>query len=298
MRNAARIIALLLVASMTPSAAFAWGFAGHRLIMRRAIELLPPELKPFYDRHRDELIVRAVDPDTWRNVFSEEDPNHFLDYGAKEYGALPFAELPRDRDAAIAKFGRATWRRNGTLPWRANDFFGDLKSAFENMKSGSAFAGENAILYSAALSHYMQDANQPFHATINFDGQLTGNNGIHGRFETGLVERFESRLTISPAAPTPILNARDAAFDALLASYQLVDRILQADREAVSGKDTYDDDYFEKLFARTRPILERRIADSITATAAVLMGAWEKAGRPTLTIEGVRPAEKVKKPQP
>ena len=153
-------------------------------------------------------------------------------------------------------------------------------------------------MFSAALSHYMQDAHQPFHATINYDGQITGNNGIHARFESGLVERFESRLTISPAAPKAILNARDAAFDTLLASYRLVDRILQADNEAVSGKDTYDDDYFEKLFARTRPILEQRIADSITATAAVLMGAWEGAGRPTLMVEAARPVEKVKKPQP
>jgi Zinc dependent phospholipase C len=298
MRIALRIAAVLLLGAVTPSSASAWGFAGHRLIMRRAIELLPPELKPFYEHYRDEIVVRVVDPDMWRNVGWEEDPNHFLDFGAKEYGEFPFKELPRDFDAAVEKFGMATLKRNGTLPWRANELFGNLRRTFESFTRGSAYGSNDVVLFSAALSHYLQDANQPFHATINYDGQLTGNNGIHARFERDLVERFESRLTIKPAPPRAILNVRDTAFDTLLASYQLVDRILQADNDAVAGKDTYDDDYFEKLLARTRPILEQRLADSVTATASAIIGAWERAGRPTLAIEGARPVEKVRKPKP
>jgi hypothetical protein len=296
MRNALRVAAVLLVASLTPSAAFAWGFVGHRLIMRRAIELLPPELKPFFDHYRDELVVRAVDPDVWRTAGWDDDPNHFMDFGAKEYGAYPFKDLPRDFDAAIEKFGTLTVRRNGMLPWRANEMFGNLRRTFESFKRGSAYGPNDLVLYSAVLGHYMQDANQPFHATSNFDGQLSGNNGIHARFERDLIERYGSRLTITPTAPKPVLNARDAAFDTLLASYGLVDRILQADTEAVARKDVYDDDYFEKFFARVRPVLEQRLADSVTATASVIIGAWERAGRPALAIEGARPLEQVKKP--
>ncbi|HJZ70798.1 MAG TPA: hypothetical protein VKE51_03610 [Vicinamibacterales bacterium] len=298
MRRAYRIIALLIAAAMMPSPAFAWGFTGHRLIMRRAIALLPPALKPFFEHYRDEIVVRVVDPDLWRNVGWDEDPNHFVDFGAREYGAFPFEALPRDLDAAVEKFGMATLKHNGMLPWRANELFGNLRRTFESFTRGAVYGASDAVLFSAALSHYMQDANQPFHATINHDGQLTGNDGIHVRFERDLVERFASRLTIVPRPPTPILNARDFAFDSLLASYGLVDRILQADTEAVAGKDTYDDDYFEKLFVRTRPILEQRLADSVTATAAAIIGAWEKAGRPALAIEAARPVEKVKKHQP
>src|SRR5262245_7475202 len=219
MRQALRIALLLLLAALTPSSAIAWGFVGHRLITRRAIELLPPELRPFYEHYRDEIVVRAVDPDLWRNVGWDEDPNHFLDYGAKEYGAYPFKDLPRDLDAAVEKFGMATLKRNCILPCRANELFGNLRRAFESFTRGNAYAANDAILFSAALGHYMQDANQPFHATINYDGQLTGNNGIHSRFERDLVERFQARLTIKPAPPQPIANARDAAFDTLLASY-------------------------------------------------------------------------------
>src|SRR5438270_13989609 len=101
MRIALRLAAAALIAALTPAPASAWGFVGHRLIMRRAIELLPPPLKPFYEHYRDEIVLRVVDPDLWRSVGWEEDANHFIDFGAKEYGAYPFKELPRDFDAAV-----------------------------------------------------------------------------------------------------------------------------------------------------------------------------------------------------
>ena len=295
MRNAFRIIALLLAAAMTPSPAFAWGFAGHRLIMRRAIGLLPPALQPFFEHYRDEIVVRVVDPDLWRNVGWEEDPNHFVDFGAKEYGAFPFADLPRDLDAAVEKFGMATLKRNGMLPWRANELFGNLRRTFEGFTRGTVYGANDAVLFSAALSHYMQDANQPFHATINYDGQLTGNNGIHTRFERDLIERFAPRLTLTPAPPTPVADPRDFAFSTLLDSYKLVDGIIQADTAAVAGKDVYDDEYYEKFFTRVKSVLEKRLSDAITATASVIAGAWEAAGRPAVKTADARPLQKVKR---
>jgi len=297
MRIALHACALLLVAALTPAPASAWGFAGHRFIMSRAIDLLPPGLKPFYEKNRAEIVFRAVDPDLWRNVGWEDDPNHFVNFGVREYGAFPFLALPRDRDAAAQKFGMATLRRNGLLPWRAADFFGNLRHTFEAFARGAAYGSSDVIQFSAALGHYIQDAHQPLHASNNYDGQLTGNSGIHARFERDLVEKFLPRLRIVPASPAPMPDARDAAFDAMLASYQKVDAILKADTEAAAGKDVYDADYFEKFLAKTQPILEERLSAAITATASGFIGAWEKAGRPTLTLEDARPVEKVKRPQ-
>src|SRR5216117_2259303 len=117
MRRASIVAAALLVASLAPSSASAWGFAAHRYIMSRAIDLLPPELKPFFERYRDEIVARAVDPDLWRNVGWEDDPNHFVDFGVPEYGAYPFQALPREYGAALEKFGESTLRRYGLLPW-------------------------------------------------------------------------------------------------------------------------------------------------------------------------------------
>ena len=296
MRKTIAVAAVLAASWLVPAPAAAWGFAGHKLIMRRALELLPPGLKPFFDRHRDEIVLRSTDPDLWRSVGWDDDPNHFVDFGAKELGEYPFTALPRDYGAALEKFGAPTLARLGRLPWREAEEFGQLRRAFESFKRETQFGSLDAILFSAVTSHYMQDAHQPFHASVNYDGQLTGNAGIHSRFETELIQRYESRLTLTPAPPTPITNPRDAAFDALLVSHQLVDAILKADTEAVAGKDTYDDDYYEKFFTRARPILEERLSAAISATAGVIIGAWEQAGRPAITLDGVRPPQKVKKP--
>ena len=150
------------------------------------------------------------------------------------------------------------------------------------------------MLFAGVASHYIQDGHQPFHATNNYDGQLTRNNGIHARFERDLVERFESRLTVRPAPPSAIVNPRDATFEILLASYKLVDPILKADKDAIAGKDAYDDAYYEKFFTSVKAILEARLAASMTATAGIIIGAWEQAGRPVLKTEDARPVQKVR----
>src|SRR3954447_8510521 len=291
------VAALLLAASLLPAApAHAWGFAGHRLIMRRALDLLPAELKPFFDRYRDEVIVRSVDPDLWRNVGWEDDPNHFLDFGVPEYGKEPFSELPRDHGMALQKFGSAALKRNGLLPWRAAEEFGNLRRGFEGFARSSPYASSDVVLFSAVGAHYIQDAHQPFHATDNFDGAQTRNNGIHARFERDLIERFEAPLRLQPPAPKAVDNPRDFAFDVLIDSHRLVAAILAADDAAKSGKDASDDDYFEKFFARVQPTLERQLSAAIAATAGVIIGAWEAAGRPTPALRDPRPVQRIRRP--
>jgi len=293
MRKTSVVAVVALIALAAPQPAVAWGTAAHRHIMARAIDLLPAELKPFFVQHKDEVVMRVVDPDLFRVLGWEEDPNHFVNFGAKELGEYPFKELPREYGAAIEKFGLATLRRNGLLPWRQQEEFGNLRRAFEGFTRETYGVG-NTVLFAAVMSHYIQDAHQPLHASANYDGQMTGNTGIHARFETALFERFQSRLTIRPAPPAPIVNSRDAAFDALLSSYKQVDSILKADDEAKKGKETYDDEYYERLFTTVRPILEQRLGEAITATAGLIMGAWEQAGRPVLKPAGPRPPQKIK----
>jgi hypothetical protein len=280
---------------LLPAPGWAWGFGAHKYVMRRAIDLLPPELKPFYEAHRDEVVLRVVDPDLWRSAGWDDDANHFLDFGVSEYGAYPFTSLPRDYGAALEKYGLATLKRNGTLPWRAAEFFGNLRRAFEGFARNNLYAVGDTILFSAATAHYIQDAHQPLHATDNFDGQKTGQQGVHARFEVDLFDRNTARLKIAPAAPRPMTSARDAAFDILLESHQLVNPLLAADKEAAAGRERYDDAYFEALWTKAGPLLERRIAESITATASLIIGAWEQAGKPAIRIEMPRPVQRIRK---
>jgi len=271
----------------------AWGGEGHRLILDRAIQLLPPELRAAFDADRAALLEHASDPDLWRIAgFDEEAPRHFLDIDA--YGPPPFGALPRDLGAAIEKFGPETVTKNGLLPWRAAEMRGRLLRAFKAHKDGQRYGRHNAVYLTAVLAHYVADAHQPFHAVLNYDGQLTSQHGIHARFEDELPTRFASRLTYVPASPRPIFDTRDAMFEALASGAVLVDGLLEADRRAAEGRTEYDDAYYDMLFAAARPVLERRMSEAITAVAGVILGAWEEAGRPDLTTTPPRPAQKIR----
>ena len=86
---------------------------------------------------------------------------------------------------------------------------------------------------------------------------------------------------MTPKPLVPIGNPRDFIFDALTASFPLVQPILDADKAAVAGREVYDDGYFTMFFEKVQPILEERLADSITA-CVVITAAWIEAGRPAL----------------
>jgi len=292
-----RISAALLVTLLLPASAFAWGFEAHKAIMRRAIDLLPPELKPYFMAHREELVFRSIDPDLWRSIGWEEDSNHFMNFGAPEFGAFPFAGMPRDYGEALQKFGEVQLKRLGTLPWREGEMFGDLQRAFVQMGRNGVFSTVDVILYTGAASHYIQDATQPLHASNSYDGQDTNQRGIHSRFESALFEQFESRLTLTPTPPKTFVSPRDYAFDALLESYQKIPILLKADQDAIGSKTVYDAEYYEAFFQKVKPLLEERLSAAITATASVIVSAWEHAGRPVVKdpARGSYLVEKVRK---
>ena len=275
------VLLVVILWSVAPTPAVAWGFEPHRFIMERAIALLPPELRPLFEKHRAMVIERAIDPDTWRTAgFEEEEKNHFLDLDWEGFGKYPFTALPRDYAAAVAKFGRERIEDMGTLPWRVEEYHGNLRRAFEAYGRRGPFGQFDIVFFAATLAHYVSDGHVPFHAVVNYDGQLTGQNGIHSRFETGLFERYRNQLTIMPKPIAPILQPRDFMFDKIIEGTQLVPPILKADLDAIGNRDVYDEAYFKAFFASNRPVLERRLNEAVAAVAAMIAGAWEAAGKP------------------
>jgi hypothetical protein len=286
------IAALVLIAVCgSPRPAAAWGFDVHKFIMERAIVLLPAEIRPFFQKYEPSIVERAIDPDLWRTVgWTEEPPRHFLDMDA--YGPHPFKALPHDHAEAVKRYGAAFVEKNGTLPWRAEEIYKKLVEAFTQK---SPYARENIKLFAPVLAHYCADGHQPFHAALNYDGQLTGQWGIHSRFETELFERYRRRLQFAPALPGPITNSREFMFDTLTASFPYVQAVLDADKAAVAGREFYDDAYFDELFVRVKPILEKRLSDSIAGVAAIISAAWVEAGRPALPLEAPRTPRRVRR---
>ncbi len=276
-----RLGLLLICGLLVPSELAAWGLDVHRFIVDRAIRDLPDRMRPFYDEHRSFIVEHSIDPDLWRQVgMPGEGPRHYLNLDA--YGEFPFPRLPRDRDAAVCRFGADVVDRNGTLPWRVAELFARLVDGFErHARGGSAGALDDVRLFSSVVSHYVSDACVPFHAVVSYDGQATAQRGIHRRFETELFTRYRSRVSVAPQALLAVDDPRDFAF-ALLGSFEAVDAPLRADRDAARVDPRYGDRYFDRFFADARPVLEQRLAASISRVASVLAAAWERAGRPGL----------------
>jgi hypothetical protein len=287
---AALLVLLLALAPSQPTSA--WGFEAHRFIVDRSIDLLPPEIRPFFEKYRVAVVEHAIDPDLWRTVEWDavEGPRHFLDID--HYGPYPFTALPRDYDEAVKKYGADVIKQYGHLPWRTQEIYGKLVQAFAQKQT---YSRENIKLFSSVVAHYLSDAHVPFHATINHDGQLTGQWGIHSRFELELFERYRDKLTLAPKPVVKVANVRDFTFDSLASSFTYVNRILETDKAAAAGREVYDDAYYTMMFEKLRPVLEARLNESITAVASVITTAWEEAGKLPLPADQPRVPQKIRR---
>jgi hypothetical protein len=291
-----RSLPVVLVATVallaTPRPAAAWSFEVHKFIMASAIPLLPAEIRPFFEKYQVSIVEHAVDPDLWRTAgWVEEPPRHFLDMDA--YGAYPFKDLPHDYNEAVKKYDFEFVQKNGLLPWRTEEIYKKLVEAF-TQKTG--YARDNIRFFSSVIAHYTADGHVPLHAALNYDGQLTSQFGVHSRFEGELFERYRSQLLLSPRPPAPIGNPREFIFETLLTSFTLVQPVLDADNAAATGRELYDDGYFTLFFGKVKPILEKRLSDSIGSVASMITAAWVEAGRPALPLDVTSQPRQIRRP--
>lgn len=297
MRVAAVVLAVVIA---LPSATFGWGFEAHRFIADRMIAMLPSELRPLFEKRRAFIVERSIDPDLWRNVgWDAEPPNHYVDLDNGKFGVYPFTELPHDYDRAVQKFGRAVIDDQGTVPWRAAEFYGRLQREFESLKQKTppGYVLDNIALYAAVLTHYVSDAHVPLHSSANHDGQLTGQNGVHSRWEAELFERNRTRLTIAPKPTPAVTDPREFIFAVLLESHQAVPNVLESDKTASEGREFYDEAYFDAFGKAALPVLEQRLNASIAGVAAAITGAWEQAGKPAVPVELPRTPRAIRRPK-
>lgn len=294
MRIAATAAAGLLVLTLAASTPQAWGFDAHRFITNAAMDHVPEAIRPFYQKHRAYITEHAIDPDLMRIYGIEtEEPNHFLDMDA--VAPDPFTGIPRDEAAYIELLGPEKAREVGRVPWRVEEVYNRLVTELERPSQGRAISASTVQSLSAILAHYVEDAHVPFHAVVNYDGQATNQRGIHSRFESELFRRFQDRIAIAPVVPAPVLMPRDFIFERLIEGTRLVPAILAADKAAAEGREFYDDGYFDMFFVGAKPVIERRINDAIGGVAAVIAGAWMKAGSPVLPLDDARPPARIRR---
>lgn len=268
---------VVVLALLRAAPARAWGFVGHRVIEEQAIETLPEPLRAHFRAHRAEISDASIEPDTVlkQRDGREETVKHFLDLDL--YGAPPFEELPRAYADAIARYGEATVRERGVVPWTIERERARLVAA---MRAGDWAAARTTAAY---LGHYAADATMPLHAVSNYDGRATGNHGIHGAIERDLVDarigEFLRRLRSKSHPARADAVSRDP-FAVLAESYAAVPSLLAADTAARAAGDVGSPRYVDALDERVGGMLAGRLARAVDLVAALWVSAWDEAGRP------------------
>lgn len=267
------LFVLAAVALFHPVPALAWGANADKLIVNRAIETLPPDMRGFFEANRAFLLQHVTDPNTAAKN-PEERRNQFL--YLDKYGRFPFDALPRNYKKAVAKYGRVKLEANGLLPWQIGVFSEKLTNA---MREGK---WEDAKLYAAILANYVAAAHDPFATTDNADGRLTGQTGINERFGTSLIDRYASFFPMRPNDAMFINDPTDQAFEACLSAHSWLETILLADRNARRGLNAYTDEYYDRFYNQAAAILIRQLSDAATEVGSFWFTAWENAGQPQL----------------
>lgn len=285
-----KLIARTLIAVMILITCSSWGFFAHKRINRIAVFTLPKAMAGFYEANIDFITEHAVDPDKKRYVDSLEAPRHFLD--ADHYGKRPFMKLPVKWKAAVKKYSEDTIKKYGTVPWEIQYQYYRLVDAFKRHDT------TDILKTSANLGHYVADAHVPLHLTMNFDGQLTHQTGIHALWESRLPELFGDHYNYYVGKAQYIENPLNEAFKICRSSFKCVDSVLRFERligksfsktqkyQVIRRNNKNAQDYSETYAKAYHTVLngmvERRMRSSILEIGSFWYSAWVDAGQPDL----------------
>jgi hypothetical protein len=164
-----------------PADVLGWGGRTHEIINRKAVELMPGPAGEAWRPLAASLGAHASDADHRKGSDKDEPPRHYIDIDVFE--PHPFAGVPRTLEGMQRKYGReeASWW--GVAPWAIEECYRMVVLSLERGDWASAGA------WAADLGHYVADTHQPLHCTMNYDGQKTGHQGIHIRFEVSRMDR-------------------------------------------------------------------------------------------------------------
>ncbi len=287
------LIFIAFVSLFFHESAASWGFFGHRKINRMAVFTLPPEMINFYKNNIEYLTEHAVDPDKRRYAVDGEAPKHYIDIDHYIHlGEDPFAIVPEKWLDAVAKFSEDTLQAYGIVPWHVNLMVIRLTKAFE------AKDVDKILHLSADLGHYVGDSHVPLHTTENYNGQLTGQRGIHGFWESRLPELKAKEYNYFVGRAGYVENILADEWQTVQESFSAKDSVLDIERKLNSEfpsdrkyshenrgtvlMRTYSEEYSERYHELMNGMVERRLTSSIIKVGSYWYTAWLNAGQPDL----------------
>jgi len=251
----------------------AWGSTGHHYIAQNYSQHLPPGLDGL--KNWDSVVdAHVMDPDNRKGSVPNEAPRHFIDIDS--YPEFTAGTLSHDRATLEAEYGASTVLARGVLPWAVGEVTTYLTTLFQQAD------WDSAALEIADLCHYVGDGHQPLHCTYNYDGQYTGNNGIHARYESTMLNMVISDVHTSPGAVDYFPSPVDEMFAVIGNSWSDIPTVLNGDNvaKAASGGSTSSSLYYQTLWQETQPMTETQLSEASRITASYVYTAWVNAGSP------------------
>ncbi len=276
---------LLLIAVIALSG---WGSKGHRRISQYMAPALPATMSFLGTDWTAYVAGHASDADYRKEMDPNESPRHYIDIdNYPEF--VQTGRIPQTFDSIVAKYGYSFVIGEGILPWATQATFDSLKSCFQRRD------WNRSAYFAADLGHYVGDGHMPLHITANYNGQMTGQYGIHSRYETSMISRYESQL--SYVADTAIYltgSTNDYIFNYLYTNHLYVDSVLEADNSATSlTGSTNSDAYYQALWEGTGEFTIRLMGNASHTLATLIYTAWVQAGSPVFNPSGMGEAQPV-----
>lgn len=272
-----RITILILLLSVFDL--FSWGPIAHHIISGFALENLPSEMN-FPAQWTNYIIKHSMDPDYRKDDYLQEEKKHFIDLDF--YDEFNKGEMIYSYTELVSKYGVEQVHDMGTLPWTIQETYQKLILAFKEMNE------QMILLSSSDLAHYLADGSQPLHTVLNYNGRMSGQRGIHGRYETEMIARFAQAIQkdLLPFMPQKISITDDLVFNYLFDSNSLAPVIFAADLHALKYSDQYDDFYYSLFWFRTSYITKLQIRRAAKMLCDMIFSAWLAADSPKLSAEG------------
>ena len=248
-----------------------WGRTGHLIINKNAVKYFPTE---FNFDWMQQLGDHASDADYRKGSDPTESPKHFIDIDS--YQSFVDSDfIIQDYDSIVSVFGLSKVIDIGILPWTIITTTDSLQAAFEREDYN------RAVLIAADLGHYVGDAHMPLHITKNYNGQLSGQSGIHSRYESSMIDKYSSQISYIADSVSYVEDISDYVFKMIYNNYDYVDSVLSSDKAAKTfAGNTNSDQYYQKLWELTDNFTTKLFKHASKTLAELILTAWINAGRP------------------
>ncbi len=252
-----------------------WGEKAHQKINSSCVEYFPGKIH-FLQEWAPFLGDHASDADQRKKTDHNEFVKHFIDMDIYD-DFVKAHKIAENFDTACTQYGKEKVMKNGTLPWVTDSTY---EALVHNFKTGS---WEQAELTAADLGHYVADGYMPLHITANYNGQLSGQKGIHSRYESNMINQYIDSIRFKHAQIHRVKKIKNYIFNYLYANYSYVAILLQADSTAfeMAGKQ-YNDVYYQKLWAKTNVFTNKLLEESSKTLSRFIYTAWLEAGKPKM----------------